>query len=66
MKTKLLKKVRKNYIIEKRNTEYRLICLNGKFEQESGWTYLDDCIDRRREHILNDARKYKVPKSIVK
>lgn len=39
MKTKLLKKIRKNYIIEKRNTEYRLITADGRFKEESGWTF---------------------------
>jgi len=65
MKAKLLKKLRANYVIMKRNTEYQLVTLDGRFN-DSGWDSLVSCIRRRREHILYDALKYKTAKSVVK
>jgi hypothetical protein len=64
MKVKLLKKIRSNYIIVKRNSEYQLITIDGRFD-DNGWTTLTSCVNRRREHILYDAMKYKKPKTIV-
>jgi len=62
MKTKLLKKIRSSYVINKRNNEYQLESLNGRFN-DNGWTSLKSCVERRRDHILNEARDYKIPKS---
>jgi hypothetical protein len=62
MKTKLLKKLRANYVIMKRNTEYQLLTIDGHFD-DTGWTTLTSCVNRRREHILYDAMKYKKAKS---
>ena len=65
MKAKLLKKIRSNYIIMKRNSEYQLLSLNNRFN-DSGWDSLASCIRRRREHIFNEAQEYKVPKTTIK
>lgn len=64
MRIKLLKKIRSHYVIMRRNNEYQLISLNGRFDDD-GWTTLASCIERRREHILNEALTYKKPKSFV-
>jgi len=64
MKTKLLKKIRSNYVILKRNTEYSLVTVDKRFS-DNGWTTLTSCVNRRRKHILYDALKYKVAKSTV-
>jgi hypothetical protein len=64
MKAKLLKKIRSNYVILKRNKEYQLLTLDERYNDD-GWTTLTSCVNRRRDHILNDVLKYKKPKSIV-
>lgn len=64
MKAKLLKKIRSNYVILKRNKEYQLLTIDGSYN-DSGWTTLTSCVNRRREHILYDAQKYKEHKSVV-
>jgi hypothetical protein len=59
MKTKLLKKIRKNNIIYVRNNEYRYISItnNGFYTVDTGWTTnLKECLFQQREKILKEAR----------
>lgn len=67
MKNILLYRLRKNYVINKRNNEYQLISLDGRYKALRGWTTLEDCLKNRRDYILSDARQwYKKPKSRLK
>jgi hypothetical protein len=62
MKTKLLKRVRKNNPVYKKGHKYKYMCLNkcsgDVYEHESDWVDdLNSLLPIRRKHILNDARK---------
>jgi len=77
MKTKLLRKLRSKYVIQKRNNEYRLLIktvfrltltivyYGGRFDDD-GWTDMNSAKAGLRFWVLDEAReKYKVPKSIL-
>lgn len=61
MKTKLLKNLRSRFVIEKRGKEYRIVDACS-FERDISITKWDDSnsiINKRKEVILHEARKYK-------
>jgi len=64
MKTKLLKKLRKRFIIEGRNGKYKIVILDYKYnDQTPFYMSLEEAIDRRRNDILRFARiNYEIPK----
>lgn len=68
MKTKLLKKLRKIYIIKERNGKYKAFedreCLGGIYNQ-TDWISKNKAIKQRRKWILEEARKYKVSKNVL-
>ena len=69
MKVKLLKKLRKNYIIEIRNNEYRVFDTeeySGGVYIKTPWLTKEEAIEIRRSWILKQARKNKQPKQILK
>jgi glyoxylase-like metal-dependent hydrolase (beta-lactamase superfamily II) len=71
MKTKLLRKVRKNNVIYVRNKEYRYInhqkTYGGCWYIDTGWTTdYQQCLFQRREQILEEARNmFKPVKKIL-
>jgi len=68
MKAKLLKKLRKIYIIKERNGKYKAFenreCLGGIYNQ-TDWIDKDKAIEKRRNWILEEAQKYKVSKNVL-
>lgn len=68
MKAKLLKKLRKIYIIKERNGRYKAFenreCLGGIYNQ-TDWIDKDRAIEKRRDWILEEARKYEVSKNVL-
>ena len=68
MKAKLLKKLRKIYIIKERNGKYKTFedreCLGGIYNQ-TDWIDKDKAIEKRRDWILEEARKYEVSKNVL-
>lgn len=68
MKARLLKKLRKRFVIEARNGDYRAV---DKVEKSGGvvdcrdWGSLEDALFERRWMILPEARKYKKPKRVL-
>lgn len=68
MKTKLLKKIRKIYIIKERNGKYKAFenreCLGGVYNQ-TDWINKNEAIKQRRKWILEEARKYEVSKNVL-
>lgn len=66
MKIKLLKKLRKIYVIQERNNKYRVFenreCLGGSYNQTK-WDNKETTIKMRRKWILKEARKYGVVKN---
>lgn len=68
MKAKLLKKLRKIYIIKERNAKYKAFenreCLGGIYNQ-TDWIDKDVAIEKRRFWILEEARKYEVSKNVL-
>jgi hypothetical protein len=65
MKVKLLKKLRNNFLIEKRNNEYRLVKYShGGYKYK--WMTLGKVLEERRSMILEEARyNYKEAKKVV-
>lgn len=68
MKAKLLKKLRKRFVIESRNGEYRAV----DREEKSGgvtdcydWGSLENALIDRRWMVLPEARKYKKAKRVL-
>lgn len=65
MKAKLLKKLRKIYIIKERNGKYKAFenreCSSGIYNQ-TDLINKDNTIEKRRNWILKEAQKYKVSK----
>ena len=65
MKTKLLKKLRKRFVLLQRNGKYKVydnnVCLGGVYNQ-TDYMDKDKAVDILREWILKDARKYVVDK----
>lgn len=68
MKAKLLKKLRKIYIIKERNGKYKAFenreCLGGIYNQ-TDWVDKNGAIEQRRNWILEESRKYKVYKNVL-
>ena len=68
MKTKLLKRLRKIYIIKERNGKYKAFenreCLGGIYNQ-TDWIDKNSAIEKRREWILEEALKYKFSKNVL-
>ena len=64
LKTKLLKTLRKRFVIEQRGKEFRLIDRDSLDYDNSitDWTDIKSVIIARRSEILSEARKYKVGK----
>lgn len=69
MKTKLLRKLRSTYLIEKRNREYRCVKvgrITGIKWVKQDWNILFwEVYSVRMNLILKDARRYKTPKRIL-
>lgn len=65
MRTKLLKKLRKRYILQTRNGKYKVFdrqeCL-GMIYNQTDWIELKEALKIRRKWILEEAIKYKKPK----
>ena len=68
MKTKLLKRLRKRFIIQERNGIYRVfdkqVRLGGIYNQ-TDWIYKQDALSIRRQWILREASNYKIPKNTL-
>lgn len=63
MKSKLLRKLRKKYVIRERNKEYMVYDNGLKVERYSYWVDKKTAIKIRRDFILANARNnYKKPK----
>lgn len=68
MKTRLLKKLRRTFVIEVRNSEYRVV---DKEEKSGGvtdytdWGSLEEALCSRRRMVLFEARKYKEAKRVL-
>lgn len=64
LKTKLLKTLRKRFVIEQRGKEFRLIDRDSlDFDNSiTGWTDIKSVTMARRSEILREARKHKVGK----
>jgi len=69
MKTKLLKKLRKRFTIQKRNNEYRffetVICLGDVYNQSKWTTDINICREIQRSKILEFAQNWKEPKQTI-
>ena len=71
MKAKLLKKLRKRFVIEKRNNEYRLLDIGTKSEgggdyYQTPWFGIRAVIVARRDRILKAAQYYKTAKEYLR
>lgn len=70
MKAKLLKKLRKRFVIQQRNKEYRVIDYleksGGVFTTTDWIMSLQEVKRTRRSWILGEAQKYKRPKRELK
>jgi len=70
MKAKLLKKLRKRYVIECRNGKFRVPHFNY-FEPKEVWlcrswnSDFSKCLEAVRWLILSDAQSYKTPKKTI-
>ena len=68
MKAKILKRLRKQYVLQVRNGLYRAFdnkeCLGGIYNQ-TDWIGKDEAIKKRRFWILEEARKYEVSKNVL-
>lgn len=66
MKIELLRKLRKRYLLQKRNGKYKVFdteeCL-GTIYNQTEWIDLKDALKIRRIWILKEAIKYKKPKN---
>lgn len=69
MKTKLLKRLRKRFVIESRNGSYRVFdnleCLGNVYNKTS-WISKHEAITIQRDWILIAAQQHKKPKYIIK
>ena len=69
MKTKLLRKLRNTYLIEKRNREYRCVKVGKitgiKWVKQDWHLLFWEVYCTRMSLILKAARKYKTPKRIL-
>lgn len=69
MKTKLLKRLRKRFVIQVRNGLFKVFdcrqCLGGVYNQTK-WIDKKPAISIRREWILKEAQRYKKPKKLIK
>lgn len=69
MKIKLLKKLRKKYLIQERNGKYRVFdkqeCL-GMVHNKTNWTSLKNALKIKRDWILRDLRLMDRPKKSIK
>ena len=67
MKTKLLKKLRKRYILQTRNGKYKVFdrqeCL-GMIYNQTDWIELKEALKIRRKWVLEEAIRYKKPKTL--
>lgn len=68
MKAKLLKKLRKIYIIKERNGKYKVFetreCSGGIFNQTE-WIDKNKAFEIRRKWILQESRRYEVAKNVL-
>lgn len=62
MKVKLLKELRKKFIIQKRNNKYRVIDTTVNYINYPKWTTLKKVLEHRRELILNASKEFECPK----
>lgn len=66
MKAKLLKKLRKRFVIQQRNREYRVVDYleksGGVFTTTDWIMSLQEVKRTRRSWVLEEAQKYKKPK----
>lgn len=68
MKVRLLKRLRRKYIVEIRNSQYRIFDIDecaGGIYNHSEWTTKQVAIDIRRKWILKEANRYKNPKKYL-
>ena len=67
MKTRLLKKLRKRYILQTRNGKYKVFdrqeCL-GMVYNQTNWIELKEALKVRRKWVLEEAIRYKKPKTL--
>ena len=67
MKTKLLKKLRKRYVLQTRNGKYKVFdrqeCL-GMIHNQTNWIELKEALKIRSEWVLEEAIRYKKPKRL--
>jgi len=68
MKAKLLKKLRKLFVIESRNNLYRVFenrqCLGGIYNY-TNWNDFKTTKEKQRDLILNEASKYLTAKKVL-
>jgi len=68
MKVKLLKKLRRIFILKERNGRYKAFenreCLGGIYNQTE-WVDKKTAIEKRRNWILEEARKYETDKNVL-
>ena len=67
MKTKLLKKLRRRYILQTRNGKHKVFdrqeCL-GMIYNQTDWIGLKEALKIRRKWVLEEAIRYKKPKTL--
>jgi hypothetical protein len=68
MKVKLLRKLRKIFIIKERNGKYKAFedreCSGGIYNQ-TDWVDKEKAFEKRRNWILNEAKRYEVSKNVL-
>jgi len=68
MKTRLLRKLRKQISLEERNGKYRIFdhrpCSGGVYNK-TDWKDKCSIISERRDWILREAQRYLKPKKII-
>lgn len=68
MKVKLLKRLRRIFLLKERNGKYKAFedreCSGGIYNQ-TDWIDKDKAIEKRRNWILEEARKYDVAKNVL-
>jgi hypothetical protein len=68
MKAKLLRKLRKRFVIQERNKEYRVFDNSDKTRADYHYHWCTSIFEARkdrRDWIRIEARRYKKPKKIV-
>ena len=68
MKTKLLKRLKKRFVVQERNGLFKVLdwkqCLGGVYNQTK-WIEKKQALSIRRKWILKEAQRYKEPKKVL-